>query len=448
MDRHHWRRMLLAGALSAALLAGTAQAAGDYLQSKPLKLIQEYDVTLVRTGSGEGGEAPASYPAAVLYSCGLLEGTGTQGIQITLDVDKSLTRHEGVTMLVRLMGKEAEARAGSWDMPFTDVADWAAPYVGYAYAHGIAAGTSATAFSGTAQMSREQFVTMTLRALGWSDQAGEFSWSDPDPLAEREGLLCPLLSETGFYRGDAIFICYEALDAQVKGSGITLLERLEQQGAVRDRGVANPTGGALLTPRADTLETQLDYLREKFGMGATVDLSAYPTLTEGLEQVLAYCEERDLVPSMPAHMLSEAEEAGALSREERDALEEEMMAALQSYLDFLTPEKVAATGYSPYDYDRDFYLAQAEYLADRLPRAGWVSWIPDTPWIGTTCTTRGMWPASTPSGGSSPALCSPLTLSRTGRAGWSCPARAGRVPTSSSPWRRSMGFTTSWWTRT
>lgn len=232
MDRHHWRRMLLAGALSAALLAGTAQAAGDYPQSKPLMLLPEYDVTLVRTGSGEGEDAPASYPAAVLYSYGLLEGTGTQGIQITLDVDKSLTRHEGVTMLVRLMGKEAEAKAGSWDMPFTDVADWAAPYVGYAYAHGIAAGTSATAFSGTAQMSREQFLTMTLRALGWSDRAGDFSWSDPDPLAGREGLLCPLLSETGFYRGDAIFICYEALDAQVKGSGITLLERLEQQGAV------------------------------------------------------------------------------------------------------------------------------------------------------------------------------------------------------------------------
>ena len=95
--------------------------------------------------------------------------------------------------------------------------------------------------------------------------------------------------------------------------------------------------------------------------------------------MLTYCEERDLVPSMPAHMLSVAEEAGALSREERDALEEEMMAALQSYLDFLSPEKVAATGYSPYDYDRDFYLAQAEYLADRLPRAEWMSWIPDTP---------------------------------------------------------------------
>ena len=165
----------------------------------------------------------------------------------------------------------------------------------------------------------------------------------------------------------------------MKGSGVTLLERLTEQGAVRDRGVANPTGGVVLTARADTLEAQLDYLRTEFGTGAEVDLSGFSSLTEGLEQVLDYCEVRDLVPAMPAHMLSEAEEAGALSRTERDALEEERMEALQSYLDFLPPERVEASGYSPYDYDRDFYLAQAEYLADRLPRAGWRVQVPDTP---------------------------------------------------------------------
>ena len=33
------------------------------------------------------------------------------------------------------------AKAKAWDTPFTDVADWAKPYVGYAYANGLTSGT-------------------------------------------------------------------------------------------------------------------------------------------------------------------------------------------------------------------------------------------------------------------------------------------------------------------
>ena len=51
-------------------------------------------------------------------------------------------------MLVRLLGKEEEALAGNWDLPFTDVSKTSAayPYIGYAYANGLTNGTSATTF--------------------------------------------------------------------------------------------------------------------------------------------------------------------------------------------------------------------------------------------------------------------------------------------------------------
>ena len=41
-------------------------------------------------------------------------------------------------------------------MPFTDVANWAKPYVGYAYAHGLASGTSKTTFGGNEKVTAAQ----------------------------------------------------------------------------------------------------------------------------------------------------------------------------------------------------------------------------------------------------------------------------------------------------
>ncbi|MBE6021562.1 MAG: hypothetical protein E7228_07560, partial [Clostridiales bacterium] len=80
-------------------------------------------------------EANAS--AEGLYELGLFQGTGTDANGNPIfDLDRAPTRHEAVTMLVRLLGKDAEAKAGDWDIPFTDVAAWAKPYVGYAYANG------------------------------------------------------------------------------------------------------------------------------------------------------------------------------------------------------------------------------------------------------------------------------------------------------------------------
>lgn len=382
---NQWKRRITCGVAATGLLMSTVQAtAAPYAQGQPLELLQVDGVSLVRTGgTGDGWDAPASYPAAILYSYGLLEGAGMpEPGQVSLNVDKPLSRHEGVALLVRLMGKEAEAKTGTWDMPFTDVADWAVPYVGYAYTHGIAAGTSATTFSGTQPMSRSQFLTMTLRALGWSDQAGEFSWSNPDRLAAEEGLLCPMLSETGFYRGDAIFICYEALDARIKGRDCTLLEQLTEQGAIRDRGVPNLYGEVLLTAQADTLEAQLDYLREEFGRSVMVDFSGYGQLTDMTDQLLEYCEARNLEPEMPEYLLYRATEAGVLSYEEREALEEEMLQTLRPYMDFQPEAAVEQYGYSLDAYDREFYLAQAEFLqarTDQLPQECWQIRVMDTP---------------------------------------------------------------------
>ena len=115
-----------------------------------------------------------------LYTLRLFNGVGTKD-DGTPDyaLERSLSRQEAVTMLVRLLGAEEEAKNGSWYLPFTDVDNWAIPYVGYAYANGLTNGISDTAFGGSGvtntgtqfrseQMGTKHAVRLRLPPLGVS----------------------------------------------------------------------------------------------------------------------------------------------------------------------------------------------------------------------------------------------------------------------------------------
>ena len=103
-----------------------------------------------------------AYNAAdALYALGLFQGTGTDANGNPIyELDRAPTRNEAVTMLVRLLGKDAEAKAGTWDIPFNDVVAWVRPYVGYAYAHGLTSGTSASTFSGADTITATQYLSL------------------------------------------------------------------------------------------------------------------------------------------------------------------------------------------------------------------------------------------------------------------------------------------------
>ena len=77
----------------------------------------------------------ATQAAQTLYELGLFRGTGTNpdGTPI-FALEQTPTRNQAVIMLVRLLGKEEEALAGNWELPFADVAkgSTAYPYIGYA----------------------------------------------------------------------------------------------------------------------------------------------------------------------------------------------------------------------------------------------------------------------------------------------------------------------------
>jgi len=170
-----------------------------------------------------------------LYALGVFQGTGSRPDGTPdFDLGTKPTRQVAITMLVRLLGKEQAARDGTWSHPFTDVAAWANPYVGYAYANGLTQGVSATRFGSDDIATPYQYLTFLLRALGYSDRNGDFSWSSPTTLTESLGLTTGTYTSNDgpFFRGDVAILSDRCMGLTLKGTTTTLLQQLVDLGAV------------------------------------------------------------------------------------------------------------------------------------------------------------------------------------------------------------------------
>lgn len=171
--------------------------------------------------------------AETLYELGLFRGTGTNpnGTPI-FDLDKTPSRNQAVIMLVRLLGKEDEALAGNWTLPFPDVPrnSTAYPYIGYAYANGLTNGTSATTYSGTNPIKANQYITFVLRALGYTsgkDFSVGTAWEFSDAIGLTDGRYSAETKD--FTRGDVAVISCSALSVNEKGTVVSLRQKLEEE---------------------------------------------------------------------------------------------------------------------------------------------------------------------------------------------------------------------------
>lgn len=173
-----------------------------------------------------------------LNALGLFGGVGTNDDgTINYDLDRAPTRNEAVTMLVRLLGKETEAKNGNWDIPFNDVADWAKPYVGYAYNNGLASGTSSTTFEGNKTVSATQYLTFVLRALNYSSET-DFEWDKAWILSDKIGLTDGRYTEANnsdFLRGDVAIISNNALKTSVNKEGLLLSQKINGNNILYDK---------------------------------------------------------------------------------------------------------------------------------------------------------------------------------------------------------------------
>ncbi|GEM_PF-3994004 len=163
--------------------------------------------------------------AEALRALGLLQGTSDTEFNPVLD--ENLTRAEAVTLICRFFGAENEALDKTWNTPFMDVPDWAAPYVGWAYTNGITDGTGNTTFGPDAAIPSCQFITLMLRSMGYSEGADAFSWADPFALAAGVGLIDEGADTKGaLCRDSVMIICLNALSAPLKDGNETVADKL------------------------------------------------------------------------------------------------------------------------------------------------------------------------------------------------------------------------------
>ena len=185
---------------------------------------------LVAAGiTATAGAANFTNCADRLKDVGLFQGTN-QGYQL----DKAPTRAEASAMLVRLLGKEAEAEKLTYTAPFTDLKGWEKPYVQYLYSNGLANGTNRTTFHPTGKCTAQMYAVFLLRALGYSDTA-DFSYANAIETAREQGIYdTGIINVQNFLRDDAAAASYTVLSVSPKNSEGTLLDQLVSENAITE----------------------------------------------------------------------------------------------------------------------------------------------------------------------------------------------------------------------
>lgn len=168
----------------------------------------------------------AETKATALKSLGLFKGVSDTDFAL----NRAPTRTEALVMLIRALGEEAEALGGTWAHPFTDVPSWADKYVGYGYEKGLTKGVSDTQF-GTGNAGSDMYLTFMLRALGYSEASGDFTWDAPDTLAKTVGILPEGVDTANFLRADVALVSWAALEADLKTGMQRMAKKLMEENA-------------------------------------------------------------------------------------------------------------------------------------------------------------------------------------------------------------------------
>jgi hypothetical protein len=175
-----------------------------------------------------------------LYGLGLFVGTGTDSTGApTYELDRPLTRMEALALVVRLLGQDKAVAAFTDADPFTDVPSWGQRTAAYAYAQGITAGIGGGKFDPDSPVTFQQFTAFMLRAVGYTEASGDFSYNGAVKESVNVGLYtaneCAALSSgSSFIRSDACFSMTVALLTPVKGSSDLLINRLASESVITD----------------------------------------------------------------------------------------------------------------------------------------------------------------------------------------------------------------------
>lgn len=177
--------------------------------------------------------------ANALYALHLFVGYGKDADgSPRFGLDDSLTREQGVLLLLRMLGKAKEAESCPYTHPFGDVSEYYDRYVAYAYHNKLTKGTAADTFSGSKPMDEKMFLTFCLRALGYQDgKNGDFLYQDVSAFAKSHGLM--RTSADSFTRGDVVELFWQTLNASMKSGDKKLYQFLAAEGVFTEQEFLN-----------------------------------------------------------------------------------------------------------------------------------------------------------------------------------------------------------------
>jgi|GEM_PF-4028328 len=159
--------------------------------------------------------------AVALSELDLLKGTD-QGFAL----EALPTRIQGLVMLIRLTGNEEAALTETEDHPFTDIQPWADPYVTFANKKQWIKGVEEGRFGANDILTEQQYVTLLLRALGYTEEAEDYQWETAEEFAANLGLSAVLGQKEVLDRAGLVLISWDTLQQPLKGKQETLAENL------------------------------------------------------------------------------------------------------------------------------------------------------------------------------------------------------------------------------
>lgn len=166
-----------------------------------------------------------SEKAEVMYQLNLIRGVSNTGFDPGLG--QSLTREAAVAAVLRVTGNEDNVYKESLPCSFSDVSEWAKPYVAYGESIGLCRGIEGAYFGAQEQVSLRQLCTMYLRMLGYENGGDiyEKALETAKPMA-----MCSEDADRAGTRADLIDISYNSLYVSLYGSTTALIRYLADSG--------------------------------------------------------------------------------------------------------------------------------------------------------------------------------------------------------------------------
>ncbi len=177
-------------------------------------------------GASSSSVAAQYTDAQTLNMLGIVKGDGGDFLE-----DKTLTRAEAVTLILRLSAEAASDSNSS--LSFADVKDgtWYYDAVYEAADQGIVNGYPDGTFRPDDVVSRRAFLKMILEVQGY-DYKTDFLWEEVDAYGVAENLITDEYDAGDFVRRDAFNIIVNLLKRPLKDSGVQYIEAMKTQGII------------------------------------------------------------------------------------------------------------------------------------------------------------------------------------------------------------------------